>query len=67
MASAHLNELARWYGQDSHPVWYRSFSEHQRDNMVEDDLSAGYGIPAILISIVLFGLASMALSVFLAL
>jgi hypothetical protein len=67
MATSHLNQLTAWYAKDKHPVWYGGFSDEQRDRMVSDDLTAGYSIPAILFSIILAGLCSMALSVLLAL
>ena len=66
MASADLENLRRWYQEESHPVWYRSFPTPERRRMVEDDLSAGYRIPSLLTAIVLFGLTTMVITVLLA-
>ena len=66
MASVHLDMLRHWYREEDHPNWYHRFSDLQRDRMVEDDLAAGYRIPAILVGIVCAGLAAMAISVLIA-
>ena len=63
MASAHMNQLREWFPEKEHHAWYRGFTEAQKDQMLDDDLSAGYRIPAILTAIVVFGQFSMIVSV----
>ena len=43
------------------------FTEQQREEQVEDDLAAGYSIPMILTAIIIYGLLSMVVSVWIAL
>ncbi|MEM8943856.1 MAG: hypothetical protein AAGD11_01630 [Planctomycetota bacterium] len=43
-----------------------NFSRSQRQRQIKDDLTAGYRIPAILTAIIVFGLLSMVVSVWLA-
>ena len=63
MASVHSNVFNDQFRVDEHPVWYKQFSSRDRDRMLEDDLHAGYWIPALLAAIVCLGLAMMAFSV----
>ena len=67
MASVHLDTLRGWYREEEHPNWYRRFSTEQRDRMVDEDLTAGYGIPTLLAGIVCVGLTMMAITVLAAL
>ena len=67
MASVHMDTMREWYREQDHPSWYRRFSTQQRDRMVEDDLAAGYRVPALLVGIVCVGLTMMVISVLVAL
>jgi len=66
MSTVHLKELRKLCNSRHHATWCNVFSRHQRTKLIRDDLQAGYRIPAILAGIILFGLVSMALSVWLA-
>ena len=66
MATIHFDDPQNWCDEQHHPVWCRVFSTVQREKQVEEDVTAGYGIPAILTAIMVFGLLSMVLSVWLA-
>jgi hypothetical protein len=66
MNAVHLKELRELCKGNHHSMWCNVFSRHQRTKLIRDDLKAGYRIPGILTGIVLFGLVSMVLSVWLA-
>ena len=66
MATVNFDDPQNWCDIQHHPVWCRVFSVRQREKQVEQDVRAGYGIPAVLTAIMVFGLVSMAVSVWLA-
>ena len=66
MATVHLDDQQNWCDKQHHPVWYRVFSVGQREKQVEQDMNAGYGIPAVLMAIMVYGLLSMVVSVWFA-
>lgn len=67
MASGHVEMLKEWYCEGDHPIWYGRFSYEDREQMIEDDLSAGYRIPLLLFGIICIGVTMMAVSVLAAL
>jgi hypothetical protein len=67
MATIHFDDPRNWCDRQHHPVWTRVFSARQREQQVAQDMNAGYGIPAILTAIMVFGFLSMVVSVWLAL
>jgi hypothetical protein len=66
MNAVYLKELRELCEGNHHSMWCNVFSRHQCTKLNRDDLEAGYRIPGILTGIVLFGLVSMVLSVWLA-
>ena len=52
-----------WFREADHPVWFHSFSESQRQQLVKDDLQAGRIVPLILTAIICVGLALAVISV----
>ncbi len=52
-----LDSLRSWHSEEMHPVWFRSFANTEQENLVKDDLSAGYSVTAVLVSVVALGFA----------
>jgi hypothetical protein len=48
---------------ESHPVWASSFPSSEQENLVQDDLAAGFGVAGLLVAVVALGLLLMAGSV----
>ena len=60
-----LDHLRLWHRRQDHPIWFRRFSEQEQKHQVEDDLSAGYGVGLLLMTIFALGVALMGTTVFL--
>ena len=67
MASIYTDSVDKLIPRRGHPVLYHHFTKTERERMVNDDLAAGYSIPALLTGIVCIGLITMAISVLIAL
>ena len=66
MATVNFDDPHNWCDKQHHPIWCGVFSLRQREKQVEQDMQAGYRIPAVLTAIMVFGLLSMVVSVWLA-
>lgn len=51
-----LLSLQRWHHREEHPVWFRVFTEPQQELLADEDLSAGYSVAGLLVSVVAGGL-----------
>ncbi len=60
-----LQSLRRWHRRQDHPIWFRSFSEPEQEQLVEEDLAAGYSVALLLVTVVTLGLALVATTVWL--
>ena len=58
-----LESLRSWHSLESHPVWASSFPSSEQENLVKDDLTAGFSVTGLLIAIVILGLLLIACSV----
>ncbi len=50
-----LDSLRSWHSVESHPVWFRSFATSEQEKLVKDDLSAGFSVAGVLVSVVAIG------------
>jgi len=66
MATVHTDSTLDRYNRDHHPVWTLAFSERERKALIDEDLAAGYQVPAILMGVMVFGFLSIVVSVWLA-
>lgn len=60
-----LESLRHWHHREDHPLWFRAFSEPQQEQLVDDDLLAGYSVAGLLVAVVTGGLVLIGLSVLL--
>lgn len=58
-----LNSLHTWHSMESHPIWASSFPSSEQENLVRDDLAAGFGVAGLLVAVVALGLLLVAGSV----
>ncbi|MCG8450923.1 MAG: hypothetical protein MI725_15255 [Pirellulales bacterium] len=55
VAKKNLDHLRRWHCRKDHPIWFQRFSEKEQEHLVEDDLSAGYSVALVLVTVVTLG------------
>ena len=55
VSRAPLDSLRSWHSVESHPVWFRSFAASEQENLVKDDLSAGFSVAAVLVTVIAVG------------
>jgi hypothetical protein len=58
-----LDSLRSWHSLENHPVWASSFPSSEQENLVRDDLKAGFGVAGLLVAVVTLGLLLIAGSV----
>lgn len=58
-----LDSLRSWHCLENHPIWTQSFPSSEQENLVRDDLSAGFGVAGLLVSVVALGFILIAGSV----
>ena len=61
----HNSELRSWFREEDHPIWYESFSDDEREHLLEEDLQAGYRVPILLASVICCGVLLAVVSVWL--
>ena len=47
-----LDSLRSWHSVESHPVWFQSFAASEQENLVKDDLIAGFSVAGLLVTVV---------------
>lgn len=50
-----LDSLRSWHSLESHPIWTQSFPSSEQENLVRDDLSAGFGVAGLLVTAIALG------------
>ncbi len=50
-----LESLRSWHSAASHPVWFQSFGASEQEQLVKDDLSAGFSVAGLLVTVVAVG------------
>lgn len=50
-----LDSLRSWHSMENHPVWLRSFPASEQENLVKEDLTAGFNVAGLLVSLVVLG------------
>jgi hypothetical protein len=58
-----LDSLRNWHSLEDHPVWASSFASSEQEDLVRDDLSAGFSVAGVLVAVVALGLLLIAGSV----
>ena len=58
-----VRSFDEWIHREDHPSWYGRFSDRQRQQMIDDDMSFGLTVPILMVSVMAVGVVLAVLTV----